>query len=137
VILPAAALAALHRARAEEKRQALYYRGLAARAEDAGAAADAERLNGLVADEQHHFSRLSARLLELNERLEDLSATEVPAPAEGEWETEAKARENEEIARYERLLAMPLDEHTAEMLRGFLEAERQHREALGGKWMRA
>lgn len=135
--LPAAALAALHDARAAEKRQALYYRALASRAEDAGEETEAERLNGLVADEQHHLSRLSARLLELDERLADLSAERAAVPAEGEWETAARAREEEEVARYERLLEMPLDEHTAEMLRGFLEVERRHREALGGKWMRA
>jgi rubrerythrin len=131
------ALAALHEARAEEKRQALYYRSLAARAEDAGEADEAERLNGLVADEQHHLSRLSARLLELDERLADLSEERASQPAPGAWEEAARAREEAEVARYQRLLTLPLDEHTAEMLRGFLEAERRHREALGGKWMRA
>lgn len=133
----AAALAALHDARAAEKRQALYYRSLAARAEDAGDTDEAERLNGLVADEQHHLSRLSARLLELDERLADLSEAQAPAMPAGAWEEAARAREEEEVARYEHLLTLPLDEHTAQMLRDFLEAERRHREALGGKWMRA
>jgi rubrerythrin len=135
--LSAASIAALHEARAGEKRQALFYRALASRAEDLGHHEEAERLNGLVADEQHHLSRLSARLLELGERLADLSAERAEAPAAREWEGEARAREAEEVRRYEQLLALPLDEHTAAMLRDFLEVERRHREALGGKWMRA
>jgi rubrerythrin len=137
VNLDAETLVALHEARTEEKRQALYYRSLAARAEEAGNADEAERLNGLVADEQHHLSRLSARLLELNERLVDLSAEVATIPAAGAWEDASRDREQAEIDRYERLLARPLDDHTAAMIRDFLEAERRHREVLGGKWMRA
>lgn len=133
----AAAFAALHEARAWEKQQALFYRALAARAEDAGNDDEAERLNGLVADEQHHLSRLSARLLELGERLADLSAEQAPPLAESDWEAAAREREAQEVERYERLLTLPLDEQTADMLREFLEVERRHRESLGGKWMKA
>src|SRR4051812_11687659 len=53
----------LRAARSHEKQQALFYRALAVAAEATDEATLAERLNELHADEQHHFSRLSARLL--------------------------------------------------------------------------
>lgn len=127
----------LHEARAAEREQASYYRALAARAEVAGHADLAERLNGLHADEQHHLSRISARLVELGEPLEELGDI-VPAVSSLErWEPEAKRRERGEVARYEALLGLDLDERTAAMIREFLDVERQHEVMLGGKWMRA
>jgi rubrerythrin len=127
---------ALLEARAAERRQAVFYRALAALAEDAGDEDVSERLNGLHADEQHHLSRLTARLLELGAALPELPGTG-DRPDFGAWEATARQREEEEIASYERLLSMAPDEQTATMLREFLEAERAHVRELGGKWMNA
>jgi len=127
----------LHDARAAEKEQALFYRALAALAEERGDTALSERLNGLHADEQHHLSRLTARLVELNEPLADLSHVASPAVELGEWESVAQVREADEIARYEMLLAQDIDADTRAMIESFLEAERAHERELGGKWMDA
>lgn len=129
--------AALHDARAAEKEQALFYRELAAQAEARGDRVLAERLNELHADEQHHLSRLTARLVELDEPLADLSAAPVPAADLDDWEGAARARERDEIARYEMLLAQDLDPALREMIAAFLDAERGHARELGGKWMDA
>lgn len=129
--------AALAEARAAEKDQALYYRALAAAAEDADDALLAERLNGLHADEQHHLSRLTARLVEAGYAVTDLPNVMPPVPALDAWEAEAREREIGEVACYRALLQMPLDERTAAMLREFLAAEERHAEELGGKWMGA
>jgi rubrerythrin len=131
-----AGLRALHAARLAEKAQTRFYRALAALAEDVADEATAERLNGLLADEQHHFSRLSARLLELGETLPD-SALPVDVPALAAWEEDARAREQAEITRYETLLELELDERTRAIVNGFLAVERQHAAALGGKYMDA
>jgi rubrerythrin len=130
-------LAELHAARAQERTQALFYRALASMAEVGEDAMLAERLNGLHADEQHHLSRLSARLLELGEKLEDLGPPSIPEVGLEAWETLARSREHVEIERYESLLKQPLDDETSTMLEGFLQAERHHAESLGGKWMDA
>jgi rubrerythrin len=128
---------ALHHARAEEKAQALFYRALASLAEDVEDEELAERLNGLHADEQHHLSRLSARLVELGQPLEDLSRMAAPAADLHSWETVARRRELVEIERYLALESLALDDRTAAMIREFLDAERRHEAELGGKWMRA
>src|SRR5690606_11727116 len=127
----------LHDARAAEKEQALFYRSLAALAEERGDTALAERLTGLHADEQHHLSLLTARLVALNEPLADLSHAASPAVELGEWESVAQVREADEIARYEMLLAQDIDADTRAMIESFLEAERAHERELGGKWMDA
>jgi len=128
---------ALAAARAAEKDQAMFYRALAAQAELAGDAATAERLNGLHADEQHHLSRLTARLVELGRAVEDLGRSRAPeVPLDG-WESVARHREREEVARYEAMLRTALDEQTRAMILEFLEAERRHAAELGGKWMEA
>lgn len=131
------ALAALHVARAAEKAQALFYRTLAAAAEERGLEEVSERLNGLHADEQHHLSRLTARLVELGEAVADLSSAEPPEASLEGWERVARAREEDEIARYERLLEQALDPHTRAMIEEFIESERLHADQLGGKWMDA
>jgi len=131
-----AGLRALHAARLAEKAQTHFYRALAALAEEVPDEATAERLNGLLADEQHHFSRLSARLLELGESLPD-SATPVDVPTLTDWEENARARERAEISRYEQLLEVELDARTRSIVSGFLDVERQHAAALGGKYMGA
>jgi rubrerythrin len=134
--VPTSVLAALDEARRAEKAQTRFYRTLAALAEAAGDTATAERLNGLHADEQHHLSRLTARLLEFGHAY----SGEDPVPHDirfEEWESVARQRERGEIARYERLLAAELDPRTREMIDQFLEAERRHEAELGGKWMSA
>lgn len=127
----------LEEGRRRELRQALFYRLLSADAESAGDAATAERLYDLLADEQHHVSRLTARLLELGAKLADepRGRGEVP-PLEG-WEKEARRREADEVAWYESALTRTDDAHTRAIFREILDSERQHLEHLGGKWMPA
>lgn len=127
----------LQAARAAEREHALFYRALAAAAEQAGDAHLSERLNGLHADEQHHVSRLSARLLELGEELESLPPPSLPEVGLEDWEAFARESEKVEIERYEKLLHRALDTETAQMLAEFLDAEREHERSLGGKFMGA
>jgi rubrerythrin len=135
--LPGTVIAQLHDARLAEKRQALFYRALAAAAEDAGNGVLSERLNELHADEQHQLSRLTVRLMELGERVPDHGQEPMPAVSLDGWEVLAKWREADEVARYARLLDQELDAKTRHMLEQFLEAERGHELTLGGKWMGA
>lgn len=130
-------IALLHAARHEEKRQALFYRALAAAAEDVSDDELSERANGLHADEQHHLSRLTVRLVELGEAVTDLSAETSPAVVIDGWEDVARAREAAELARYAVLLGQELDVKTRTMIDQFVEAEREHAQVLGGKWMGA
>lgn len=132
-----AAIRLLHEARRAEKRQALFYRALAAAAEEANAADLSERMNGLHADEQHHLSRLTVRLVEFGEPVADLGAEHAPTVDLASWEGVARANEEDEIERYEHLLAEALDERTRTMIEEFLTAERSHAAVLGGKWMGA
>jgi rubrerythrin len=127
----------LHAARAAEKRQALYYRALAAAAEEVNAVELSERLNGLHADEQHHLSRLTVRLVELNQPVASLDMEVAPSVQLDGWELEARRREAAEIERYTILLARELDPKTRAAVEQFIEAERRHEETLGGKWMSA
>ncbi len=136
--LSAATLAALEAARDGEREQIGFYRSLAVQAEKAGHEGAAERLNGLLADEQHHFSRLVARLMELDGTRRDvIPAAPRSAIAYPEWEPAARARERAEIERYESLLGLDLDVRTRAMIEEFLAAERRHELELGGKWMGA
>lgn len=130
-------LRTLHAARVAEKEQALFYRALAAEAEARGDAGLSERLNGLHADEQHHLSRLTVRLVELQQFVEDLGSTRAPAASLDGWEATARERERGEIQRYDALLRAQLDERTRTMIEQFVTAERSHMSALGGKWMGA
>ena len=127
-------ITALHNARAAEKAQALFYRALASDAAHQGDDSGVDRLNGLHADEQHHLSRLSARLLELGEGLEDLGDMKPERVPYDEWETHARTREEAEIGLYEQLSALPADAPTAALLREILDTERNHVRELGGKW---
>lgn len=135
--LDSGVVAQLHDARLAEKRQALFYRALAAAAEDAHDAATAERLNELHADEQHHLSRLTVTLMELGEQVPDLGDEPMPPVQLEGWETLARGREAEEVARYAHLLTQPLGERLHAMIEEFLVAERGHEANLGGKWMSA
>ena len=121
-----------------EKAQTLFYRHLAAEAEEEGEAELVERLNGLHADEQHHFSRLTARLMELGEPTGDLSLEPGAGVGLDGWEEVAREREHDEIKRYERALeAVGEDDVTRAILEEILASERQHFDHLGGKWMPA
>src|SRR3954451_9877349 len=105
-------IASLQRSREAEKEQALFSRALPAAAEERGDAALAERFNELHADEQHHLSRLTARLLELEASPRELAPIVPPFGLEG-WEDAAAARERGEVARYEGLLQRgDVDGHT-------------------------
>lgn len=126
---------ALHEARALEKEQTQFYRVLSGQAEEQGNLADAEALNGLLADEQHHLSRLSVRLVELGEELAPLSDAHLPSDAVyPSWQSVARIRERKEIARYEKLLELELDPETEKVIRGFLVTEREHERNLSGKY---
>jgi D-sedoheptulose 7-phosphate isomerase len=130
-------IALLREARNAEKRQAMFYRALAAAAEDAGDEVLSERLNGMHADEQHHLSRLTVRLMELEQPLEEVAGgTAGDVRLEG-WEELARGREAEEVARYAALLKRELDDKTRIMVEQFIEAERHHAANLGGKYMGA
>jgi rubrerythrin len=135
--MKATTLELLHAARTAEKLQALFYRALAAAAEDAGDTDLSERLNGLHADEQHHLSRLTVRLVELDESVSDVGAGPGVIVQLDGWEAEARRREREEIVRYTSLLEHELDDKTRGMVEQFVEAERSHEQVLGGKWMGA
>ena len=132
-------LVLLEECRAREKKQALFYRKLAAGAESRGAGSEAERLNELHADEQHHLSRLTARLLELGGHPADLRLvlpSNIDAVLE-DWEGEARRRELEEVEWYEEVLRRRLDETTRGVVDEILTAERHHMAELRGKWMSA
>jgi rubrerythrin len=128
---------ALQRCREEEKKQALFYRHLAALAEDAGDDETSQRLHDLHADEQHHLSRLTARLLELGAAAPDLAGEPLDDLTLEGWEERARERERDEIQRYEAAMLLPLDELTAGLVEQILETERHHLRELGGKWMPA
>ncbi len=126
----------LNEGRRRERTQTLFYRSLSAAAESAGDAATAERLNELLADEQHHVSRLTARLLEGGEKPDE--AFERPAvPSLAAWEAPARARETDEVDWYEAALERVEDADTRAVLQEILDSERHHRRSLGGKWMSA
>jgi rubrerythrin len=130
-------LALLREARRHELEQAHFYRLLAGDAERAGEAATAERLNDLLADEQHHVSRLTARILELGGKPEDAGGAAVEVPALGAWEGAARGREEREVSWYADALGRVDDPETLAILAEILDAERHHRDTLAGKWMSA
>ena len=130
-------ITALQEARAAEKAQALFYRSLAAEAEERGDAPMSERFNELHADEQHHVSRLTARLLELGAALDDISVN-LPSSARMDgWAAAASIREDGEVERYEQLLGEEMDAETRGLIEEILDTERHHAEELGGKWTTA
>ena len=129
--------ALLEEARSREKGQTLFYRALAAAAEDAGDAAAVERLNELHADEQHHLSRLTARLLEMGVRPRDLRDVEAPPAPWPSWQAEAREREAGEVAWYEEALAGDPEPGTRAVMEEILASERHHAAELRGKWMSA
>ncbi len=132
-----ALLGILEEGRRREREQTLFYRGLTGLAERVGDTVAADRLNALLADEQHHLSRLTARLLELGARPAELEARPAPDVGLDRWEAEARRRENDEVAWYEAAVAGVTDAATADTLGEILASERHHRDDLGGKWMPA
>lgn len=126
-------------ARLLEKVQTLFYRGLAAAAEEAGDAVLVEAFNELHADEQHHLSRLTARLLEMGVQPAPLHGSQAPElPGLDAWRPVARARERSEVEYYEGLLSsMELGADSRAVLEEIVEAERHHHEHLAGKWMSA
>lgn len=128
---------ALQQCRAAEKEQALFYRALAAAAEEQGIADLSERFHALHADEQHHLSRLTARLLELGAAPADLPRPLPRAVPLERWKGEVVRREQQEVNRYELLLEQPLDLRTRALIGDILDAEHHHAAELGGKWMLA
>lgn len=129
--------ALLAESRKREKAQTLFYRKLAADAELALDGALSERLNELHADEQHHLSRLTARLLELGATPDDLRDVATPAARLEAWEESAREREREEVSWYEHALEHAVDAETRAVLIEILDSERHHHAELRGKWMSA
>jgi rubrerythrin len=127
----------LQRCRMRERVQAHFYRSLAAEAEERGEDEISERLNGLHADEQHHLSRLTARILELGAVPDDLAGVEQVPVHFDEWAEVARRREEDEVSGYEEILANVIDTETRRIVEEILESELHHRKELGGKWMPA
>ena len=127
----------LEKSRVREKEQTLFYRALVVRAGAAGEEELVERLNDLHADEQHHLSRLTARLLELGEVPGPLVTRPPTLPQQGEWEGVAFAREKEEVTWYREALDRELDPVTRGLLEEILASEEHHSKELAGKWMSA
>lgn len=119
-----------------EKEQALVYRAMAASAEDIESDL-AQRFHDLHADEQHHLSRLTARVLELGGRPVDLSALRVDAPNLQRWRETVRDREAVEIAGYREALEVGFDAATQSLLNEILAVEEHHSSDLGGKWTMA
>ncbi|HET7273533.1 MAG TPA: hypothetical protein VFI91_00015 [Longimicrobiaceae bacterium] len=127
----------LEACRLAEREQARFYRSLAAQAEESGDAELSQRFHEMHADEQHHFSRLTARLLELGVVPSEPSGREhMDASIQG-WATIARERERAEVRRYEELLSSALDETTSALIREILGVEIHHAADLGGKWTMA
>ncbi len=126
----------LEESRRRERSQTRFYRRLAAEAEVRGDAETAERMNALHADEQHHLSRLTARVLEM-ERSPSEPPPETLDVRFETWKERAREREDEEISWYQSLLDEPLDGETRRIVKEILASERHHRRELGGKWMPA
>jgi rubrerythrin len=128
------AIRALSASCVAEKEQALFYRALAALAEDAQMDDLSQRFHDLHADEQHHLSRLTARLFEIGRRPPDLSGSASPVVTLDAWEGPARERELAEVERYTAIAAFDLDPHTRALIEEILGVERMHAEQLGGKW---
>lgn len=135
--MTAAIREALQNCRAAEREQALFYRSLAAEAEQCDEPDLAQRFHDLHADEQHHLSRITARLLELDVAPAELPRKLSSSPMLARWRTDAARREQAEVARYRALLNERLDSATRSLLEQILETELHHERELGGKWMPA
>ena len=118
----------LEECRSRERAQTRYYRSLAAQAEADGDASTAERLNALHADEQHHLSRITARLLELGMQPRALPGGSAQGARLEGWEEVAREREAQEVSWYEDLIEGALDPDARQLFEEILESERRHRD---------
>lgn len=132
--MPSDVIRILQVCRTAEREQALFYRALASEAESAGDVMLAERLQELHADEQHHLSRLTARLLELGAVPDDLGPAHLAPVSLQQWETIASRRERDEVKRYRVFLEQTVDASTRSLVDEILATEQKHAEVLGGKW---
>jgi len=124
----------LEQSRVAEKEQALFYRALAAQAEADREDDLSQRFHDLHADEQHHLSRLTARLIEIGRTPSDLTGVRSPSVDLREWESATRSRERLEVDRYAAIVALELDGPTRLLIEEILGVERQHAAELGGKW---
>jgi rubrerythrin len=136
-LTPSALVQELEDLRLAEKEQALAYRNIAARAESAGLVDLAQRFHDLHADEQHHLSRLTARVLELGARPADLNSVKAGEIPLDDWQANVRDREQAEIDRYTALDLDGLDQETRSLVESIIEVERHHASELGGKWTMA
>ena len=127
----------LEACRRAEKEQAIFYRRLASDAELRDDVDLAQRFHDLHADEQHHLSRLTARLIEMGQQPADVGEVRAPELDVLGWEAVAREREEEEIRRYEGLLGTAIGDHTRALAEEILDVERNHARELGGKWTMA
>ena len=132
-----ATLQRLEASRRRERAQTQFYRALAVEAEKEGDGPLVERLNALHADEQHHLSRLTARILELGGTVGAEERSGSGGLELSRWEEEARRREDGEVEWYEGLLSEETDGATQELFGEILDSERHHARELGGKWMSA
>jgi rubrerythrin len=130
---PAERARAIEECRRAERDQTVFYRALAADAEAAGDEPLARRFHDLHADEQHHFSRLTALLLEDGHSPTSHDPV-APAVDLTDWESAARERERAEIARYRGVLLRNPDDRLRALVESILEAETHHERALAGKW---
>lgn len=126
----------LEASRRREREQARFYRALAREAGIRSLDHEVDRLNELHADEQHHLSRLTARLLDLGGDPGELPA-EGPAVEFSDWERAAREREAEEVAWYSAAVDREMDADTRAVVEEILASEEKHHAHLGGKWMSA
>jgi rubrerythrin len=132
-----AILTVLEGSRQREKHQTSFYRVLAVLAELAGDEALSERFNALLADEQHHLSRLTARILELGGTPGGFGdSILLPSTLKG-WEGLARVREEEEVSWYAQVIEGGVDPQSRVILQEILDSEQRHAQELGGKWMSA
>jgi rubrerythrin len=136
-VINARAIDQLEALRVAEKEQALTYRGLAARAEAAGDTVLAQRFHDLHADEQHHLSRLTARVLELGGRPAPIPSVPIAIIPIDAWEEPVRRLEAAEVERYRLLLQCDLDPETRALIETIASVEAHHASDLGGKWTMA
>jgi rubrerythrin len=127
----------LQESRRRERDQTVFYRALASRAEEAKDDPAAGRIQALLADEQHHLARISARILELGGTPARLPEPVLPDLHIVGWEDDVRSRELGEVEWYVAALEEELDPETRKLLGEILESERRHARELNGKWMSA
>jgi hypothetical protein len=143
---------ALESLRALSKQQAALYRLLAGYAEDAGNPELAQRFHDLHADEQHHFSRLTARVLELGAKPGRIDEDRLAGGALGEiersgipfgvgifagWEELVRRLEEREMGDFRSFPLEKADGKTRVLIEEIIAVEAHQFAELGGKWTKA